>query len=294
MKHKDIDNGNLVLFYITNRPDVALVAEKYGVNRIWIDLEVLGKEIRQGNMDTVKSRHHISDIAVIKPLLTKAEMMVRINSWYKDSVNEIDSVINAGADVIMLPYWKSVEEVKMFEEAVAGRCKTSLLLETKEAVDCIDDVLAQGKFDEIHIGLNDLHLSYGMTFMFELLTDGTVERLCDKFKAAGVPYGFGGIAKIGDGVLPAEKIIMEHYRLGSTRVILSRTFCDNIKIGNIKEIDKIFKVNIQKLKEYETYMHCISDDEFEKNRIEVAEIVKKIVVAIKTENSSEDFKCLKN
>ena len=29
--------------YITNQPAVALLAEKYGVDRIWIDLEQLGK-----------------------------------------------------------------------------------------------------------------------------------------------------------------------------------------------------------------------------------------------------------
>ena len=64
-----------------------------------------------------------------------------------------------------------------------------------------------GGFDEIHIGLNDLHLSYGMSFMFEPLANGTVEELCKKFKAAGVPYGFGGIAKLGDGMLPADTAI---------------------------------------------------------------------------------------
>ncbi len=37
----------LVLFYITNQPEIALIAEKYGVDRIWIDLEYLGKENRQ-------------------------------------------------------------------------------------------------------------------------------------------------------------------------------------------------------------------------------------------------------
>jgi hypothetical protein len=61
--------------------------------------------------------------------------------------------------------------------------------------------LESSGFDEIHIGLNDLHLSYGMTFMFELLTNGTVEMLCNKFKESGIPYGFGGIAKIGEGIL---------------------------------------------------------------------------------------------
>ena len=156
----------LIVFFITNRPDVALVAEKYGVDRIWIDLETRGKEQRQHNLNTVKSHHSISDISAIKPLLSRADMMVRINSWYEGSLKEIEDVIAAGADIIMLPYWKTVEEVRAFLDAVHGRCKTSLLLETKEAVECIDQVLAMGGFDEIHIGLNDLHLSYGMSFMF--------------------------------------------------------------------------------------------------------------------------------
>ena len=75
-------------------------------------------------------------------------------------------MIQAGADVIMLPYWKTLDEVSSFLKAVHERCKTSLLLETKEAVECIDEVLSKGGFDEIHIGLNDLHLSYGLSFMF--------------------------------------------------------------------------------------------------------------------------------
>ena len=56
--------------YITNRPDVALVAEKYGVDRIWIDLEMLGKEERQKGMNTVKSNHTVDDVRRIKPLLS--------------------------------------------------------------------------------------------------------------------------------------------------------------------------------------------------------------------------------
>ena len=57
----------------------------------------------------------------------------------------------------------------------------------------------------------------GKSTLFEPLANGLIETLCDKFKKAGVPYGFGGIAILGDGMLPAERIIMEHYRLGSTR-----------------------------------------------------------------------------
>ena len=227
----------LNLMYITNRPDVALIAEKYGVDRIWVDLETLGKEERQHNMNTVKSRHTVDDIKRIKPLLTKSEMLVRVNPWNENSVQEINDVVSAGADIIMLPMWKSAAEVTNFLSGVDGRCKTTLLLETKEAVECLDEVLVNGGMDEIHIGLNDLHLSYGMTFMFELLANGTVEMLCEKIKAKGIPYGFGGIARLGTGDLPAEKVIMEHYRLGSTRAILSRSFCDVSKMTDINEID---------------------------------------------------------
>ena len=270
----------LIVFFITNRPDVALVAEKYGVDRIWVDLEVRGKEQRQHNLNTVKSHHSISDIAAIKPLLTRAEMMVRINSWYEGSQKEIDAVIAAGADIIMLPYWKTVEEVRNFINAVNGRCRTSLLLETREAVECIDDVLAMGGFDEMHIGLNDLHLSYGMSFMFEPLADGIVESLCDKFKKAGVPYGFGGIAKLGDGMLPAERIIMEHYRLGSTRAILSRSFCDTSKIDKIEDIDQVFRENMEKLREYEVSMANTTQEQYVRNKVEISRTVEEIAERI--------------
>ena len=271
----------LKLMYITNDPEVALIAEKYGVDRIWIDLETLGKEERQKDMDTVKSEHTIEDIEKIKPLLSTSQMLVRVNPWNERSVEEINDVVNAGADIIMLTMWKDVDTVKNFLNCIDGRTKTTLLLETKEAVECIDEVLDLGGFDEIHIGLNDLHLSYGMTFMFELLADGTVDRLCSKFKEKGILYGFGGIAKLGAGLLPSEDVIMEHYRIGSTRAILSRSFCNANSIGDINEIDRLFSKNMKVIKEYEEQLINISDVELEKNRENIKKIVKKIVKSMR-------------
>jgi len=267
---------SLKLMYITNNLDIALIAQKYGVERVWIDLETLGKEERQKGLDAVKSHHTVDDIRKIKPHLTTSEMLVRVNHWFGGSEEEIEDVISAGADMIMLPYWKTAKEVRKFTEAVHGRCQTTLLLETKEAVECIDEVLAMGGFNEIHIGLNDLHLSYGLDFMFELLTNGTVEMLCKKFKAAKIPYGFGGIAKIGDGEVPAEKIILEHYRLGSTRAILSRTFCDNAKIVRLEEINRIFAVNMKELREYERFAASASEEIHNRNREDLGIAVKKV------------------
>lgn len=272
---------SLKLMYITNDLDVALIAQQYGVDRVWIDLETIGKDARQKGLDSVKSHHQISDIAKIKPHLTTSEMLVRVNSWYEGSVGEINAVIDAGADMIMLPYWKTADEVQEFIDTVDGRCKTTLLLETKEAVECVDEVLAIPGVDEIHIGLNDLHLSYGLDFMFQLLTDGTVEMLCDKFRTANIPYGFGGIAKIGDGAVPAEKIILEHYRLGSTRAILSRTFCDNAKIDSIEEIDRVFKANMAELRKFEEYAAEATEEIHKRNREELVDAVNQVVAKVR-------------
>ena len=109
--------------------------------------------------------------------------------------------------------FKTLEEVQRFFRCVDGRVRTSLLLETPEAVEIVDEILKLPEVKEIHIGLNDLSLGYGKKFMFELLADGTVERLCRKFREKEIDYGFGGIAALGKGMLPSEYIIKEHYGL---------------------------------------------------------------------------------
>ena len=267
----------LTLMYITNDPAVALIAEKNGVDRIWVDLETLGKEQRQKGLNSVKSHHTIEDIRVISPLLTKAEMLVRVNPINSESKKEIDEVIAVGADIIMLPMWKSPKEVSQFLKIVKCRVKTTLLLETKEAVECVDEVLEMGGFDEIHIGLNDLHLSYGLSFMFELLSNGIVENLCSKFMQNGIPYGFGGIAKLGSGLIPAEMIIKEHYRLGSTRAILSRSFCNTNQIRDKDEIEKIFSINMKKLRAYEKGIEKCEMKALDENSRLLKKYVEKVV-----------------
>lgn len=270
-------NMALELMYITNSPAVALIAEKNGVDRIWIDLETLGKEERQKNMNSVKSHHTLQDVEVISNMLTKSECMVRINPWNENSVDEIEKVIAAGADRIMLPMWKTVEEADMFLKTVTRRIKTTLLLETKEAAESLDDILRLPLIDEIHIGLNDLHLSYGLTFMFELLANGTVEQLCAKMKSAGIKYGFGGVARIGEGMLPAEKVIMEHYRLGSTRAILSRSFCNTEEITEIAEIEKVFAENMSQLREYEAVLTNAEETALLENANSIKQCVAEII-----------------
>lgn len=273
----------LTLMYITNDPKTAEIAQNAGVDRIWVDMEYIGKEQRQFGMDTVKSHHTIEDIKRIRPVVTESELLVRVNplhdatSEYPDSKEEIEATIQSGADVIMLPMFKTRSDAERFVEYVDGRAKVQLLLETAEAVENVDDILQVQGVDEIHIGLNDLHLAYNQTFMFELLCDKTVSKLCEKFKAKGIKYGFGGIARVGYGMLPAEYIIAEHYHLGSTAAILSRGFCNANIVSDPKEIESIFIEGVHNIRLKEQEVSKYSQKQYEENLEIIKEKVNLII-----------------
>ena len=271
---------SLKLMYITNDPEIATIAQSVGIDRVFIDMECLGKENRQGGMDTVKSHHTVEDVRRIAAVLSTTELLVRVNPMhektdeYPSSREEIDAVIEAGADIIMLPYFKTADEAREFVSLVGGRAKTMLLLETAEANENADEILSIDGIDEVHIGLNDMHLAYKKRFMFELLTDGTVDRLCEKCRERGIPYGFGGIARLGYGMLPAELVITEHYRLGSTKAILSRSFCNASTVTDMAELKELFRLETAKIRRFEEVVAAYSAEEFEANRREVERLVK--------------------
>ena len=272
----------LTLMYITNNEVVVDIAQRAGVDRIWIDMEYIGKEERQAGMNTVKSHHTIEDILRLRPIVKTSQLMVRVNPLheatreYCSSQEEIENTIRAGAEVIMLPMFKTRLDAEKFVSMVDGRAKVQLLVETAEAAANIEEICKVQGVDEIHIGLNDLHLAYGQKFMFQLLADGTVEKLCKTIQSSGIKYGFGGIARVGHGLLPAEYIMAEHYRLGSTAAILSRGFCDANLVEDPQTIEEIFIEGVNDIREKEKDFALYTECQFTKNR----EMLKKKVAEI--------------
>lgn len=272
----------LKLMYITNNPEVAKAAARAGVNRIFIDMEVLGKAKRQGGMDTVQSHHVPEDIAKVRAAIGGGtEIMARVNPLNPNSQAEIDASIENGADVIMLPMWRTADDLCQFVRMVDGRAKVMPLLETDAAADNLPEAVKVSGIDQMHIGLNDLHLCYHQKFMFQLLADGTVDSLCIKLREANIPYGFGGVGRPGSGTLPAEYIIGEHYRLGSEYVILSRSFCDTGKIKDLREIERIFTDGVADIRRVERECSAWTREQFEENHLMVCECVDKIVKGTK-------------
>ena len=270
------------LMYITNKPAVARIAENAGVDWIFLDMEVIGKAFRQSGLNTVQNNHTVDDIKRIRKAIKKSKLLVRVNPIhdalenYPSSKDEIDATIEAGADILMLPYFKTVEEAKTFIHLVNGRAKTLLLLETVEAASLIDEILEVPGIDMIHLGLNDLHLELGMKFMFELLANGTVERLGYKIKAKGIPFGFGGIATLDGGALPGSMVLKEHVRLGSSMVIVSRSFCNTDIVTDLNEVQCIFDTGISGLRALEKEASQADTAYLEENRKAVVAAVNKI------------------
>lgn len=273
----------LNLMYITNKPAVAKIAEDVGVDWIFIDMEFIGKDSRQGGLDTVQNHHTVEDVKNIRKAVSRSKVLVRVNpihealADYPSSKDEIDAVIDAGADIVMLPFFKTIEEVKTFIKLVDGRAKTLLLVETVEAAELIDEILEVRGIDLIHLGLNDMHLELGMKFMFQLLADGTVEKLGNKIKVRGIPFGFGGIATLDGGALPGSMVLKEHVRLGSSMVIVSRSFCNTDVITDLEEVNKIFHNGIKAIRDLEAEVQDKPKEYFEKNHKEVVEVVNQIV-----------------
>jgi 2-keto-3-deoxy-L-rhamnonate aldolase RhmA len=278
------------LIYITNNPELAEYAQNCGVDRIMVDLEYIGKKERQKGLDTLISYHSIEDISNIKKVLSKSKLQVRVNPLYKNSEKEINESIERGADIIMLPMFKTKEEVEKFLSIVDERAEACLLLETPQALVRIDEILQVGKIDEVYIGLNDLSLLMGLDFLFELLSGGIVEYLAEKIKKRGIRFGFGGITRLGEGVIDSRLILSEHVRLGSQVVILSREFHKRAK--TIDELKKFINLEeeIKKIRSYVYYLSKLPKEELLLNREKLSYLVSELVSEYVKKYSSSKLK----
>lgn len=258
---------------ITASPDVAAFIEQQGVARIFLDQEVLGKAERQGHLNTHKAAHTLGDIAAVAEVLRKAELMVRLNPVNPATRDEVNAALDHGAQRLMLPMFTTRHEVELFLELVDGRVPVTFLAETPQSLVRLPDwlpLLTPGH-DEVHIGLNDLSLGMGLDFLFEPLACRLLDSTALYLNSAGVRWGVGGIARIGQGELPAETVLGEHVRLGSEWVILSRAFHQGASSSNqlMQALD--FPTEVDKLRQAEAGWRQASDKALLDNQQVLAE-----------------------
>lgn len=267
------------LMLLADTPESALNAQNAGIDRVFYDMEYVGKAERQHGRNTVLSYNSIDDIPAIRKVVTTSKLLVRTNPIHAYTAMEVEKAINYGADILMLPMVMDQHDVETYVNLVNGRAKVCVMIETAAAMARLDKILATPGVDELFIGLNDLHISLGLTFMFELLNDGLVEYIANKCNMAGMPFGFGGIARIGEGMLPSDNILGEHIRLGSSSVILSRTFKGIVGVdANARPVD--LKKEVDNVRNRMVEIEHWSESEHAENRKLIDAAVESIIAKI--------------
>tara|TARA_Y200000002_G_scaffold345791_1_gene319944 strand:+ start:897 stop:1694 length:798 start_codon:yes stop_codon:yes gene_type:complete len=263
---------------ITNSPSITNHIVDNGVQRIFIDLEKIGKNKRQSHLNTWISDHEESDIKLIQNCVNKAELLVRINPLNKYTKDEIDRVVSHNVDYIMMPMINCYEDVQEFLSLLQKRAKFIPLIETKNSINDIERILNDPQINEVYIGLNDLRISMKSKFLFEPLINGLLEETALKLNKKNIKWGFGGIARSGRGEIPCENILGEHIRLGSTNVILSRSFHSNFK--TLEELNKNinFKEEILKLRQSIKRWENSTRSELLENKLYIKKLIEKIIL----------------
>ncbi|MBC7467816.1 MAG: aldolase [Ramlibacter sp.] len=256
----------LELIQITNDPQFAERCDALDGMRLWVDLERLGKAQRQAGRNTFISTHQIGDVGRIKAQLRRSRLMVRVNPLNAGTAHEVQAVLDAGADMLMLPMFDNPSQLEQFLAIVDGRVPVSALLETAGALASIDGWIGAPGLAEAYVGLNDLHLSLGRRFMFEPLAEGSVDRVAELARARGIAFGFGGTARLEEGLLPGRDVLAEHLRLGSGAVILSRTF-------HTGQVSQSFEAEVASLRATEAVLALRSPQQAQADSVRIAQAI---------------------
>jgi 2-keto-3-deoxy-L-rhamnonate aldolase RhmA len=215
---------SLKLMMVASDPAVARAAIEHGVDRIFLDLETRGKAARQQGRGMFLSQADLEDVAGVRAVTPPGRLLVRINAFWAGTIDEVERVLEAGADLLMVPMFTHVAHIEGVCAAAAGRAGVVPLFETAEAVEIAPEVMRLDGVREGYVGLNDLALSFGAPFLFQAMLDPRFDRLCRGLGASGKPFGIGGIGRMGSGRVPAHLLLGEYVGRGASRVILSRAF----------------------------------------------------------------------
>lgn len=232
-------------FYaITNKPDTARKFWDSEIDYVFIDLEQFGKAERQPG-DTVKNYHQLTDLIRIANVKDRGKILLRTDPVNSPSFSTQLSCANRlVVNMVMLPYFTSIDNVIEFDRLLDNRIEANLLIETKESLDIVAQIVDYIKGSarqnwRIHFGLNDLSLSLGLENLFEVLFKGYLLEAVTVLNENEVPFGIGGIGLLnGDYAVSAKTILDYHTQYGSTSVILSRAFFTT-KSSYRKEINLI-------------------------------------------------------
>ena len=254
------DKEPLILTFWTGDLELARAADRAGVDRVGVDLEVIGKAKRQGGMDTWISGHKEDLIPAMRERLSQAKLFARTNPLHPGSVDEVERLIDMGVEVLMLPFFTNSQEVAKFARIVRDRAYVVPLLENVLAAGRIQELVELDEIQEVHVGINDLGLSLGFQNRFLTLATDLVIQIASCVSDSGKRLGIGHVGRAMDNSLPipSDLVYAQYARLGATATIISRKFVYDAGMAETE-----FITEIQKVRERMAYWRSRSSEELE-------------------------------
>lgn len=223
---------SIELFLFTSDVGLATRAVCAGIDGIVIDWERRGKRLRQHAADTEVNDDTVDDLRRVRAA-THARILCRVNPLGDGTADEVDAAVEAGANELLLPMVRSIDDVERALELTFGRIDLGILVETVGAVANARE-LARLPLSRVFLGLNDLALERGSTSIFTALVDGTVDDVRAAFEP---PFGVAGLTVPDAGYpIPCRLLIGELTRLECDFTFLRRSFRRDV-VGRALDIE---------------------------------------------------------
>ena len=209
------------LFVFTVDPVRAHDVVAAGAAGVIVDWERRGKARRQQGQDTQINEDTAADLVAVRSA-TGGRVLCRVNGAGPWTADEVALAAELGADEVLLPMVRTPADVDAALRAAAGRCGVGILVETEDAVRCVD-ALAERPLARVYLGLNDLRIDRGaVDDLFAPLVDGTVDAVR---RALRVPFGVAGLTLPDRGApVPSRLLAAELARVDASFTFLRRSF----------------------------------------------------------------------
>jgi hypothetical protein len=210
---------DLVVF--TTDADRAAAVMAGGAAAIFIDWEYQGKWERQRGADTEINQQSVEDLRRIRSAIA-GTVICRVNALHEGTAQEVALALDNGADELLLPMVRSVDDAARFLSLVDGRARAGVLVETGEACQVAESLSAL-PLHRVYVGLNDLAIDRRRRSIFGSLADGTVDEVRRHF--CTTHFGVGGVTLPNCGApVPSPILTGEILRLRADFTFLRRSF----------------------------------------------------------------------
>jgi citrate lyase beta subunit len=226
--------GSMKLILITNDIQEISLASRHGIHTILVDLERGSKISRQKGKSLFISDHKLDDLDRIRRVFPDLEIITRINSLHRGSTEEVDAVLQAGTDAVMVPYFQTADELFEMSGIIGGRAEVIPLFETIRSIESLESCHRRVGFHTCHFGLNDLALEQGWDSIFHAFQWPPFEQALSAARALQLSFGIAGVANQLDNSLPVDpcEFFARQVSLGGRNFWLSRSFRSILRLSD--------------------------------------------------------------